>query len=86
MEEIFGPIYKKFVGKYAGEEYFIQPEEIGNCVLAMCSGLLDSLNGQVIQVDKGIAFADTLMRLMERRDKLGLEWESYELADEPPRQ
>lgn len=78
VEEVFGPLYKQFVGKYAGREYFIEPEEIGDTVLAMCSGMLDALNGQVIQVDKGIAFADTLMRLMDRREELGL------TADEKP--
>ena len=72
IEEIFGPVYRGFVGKYAGEEYFIEPEEIGNCVLAMCSGMLDALNGQILQVDKGIAFADSLMRLMDNREKLGM--------------
>ncbi len=72
VEEVFGPLYKQFIGKYAGEEYFIEPEEIGDTVLAMCSGMLDSLNGQVIMVDKGIAFVDGLMRLMEKRHELGL--------------
>jgi NAD(P)-dependent dehydrogenase (short-subunit alcohol dehydrogenase family) len=72
IEEIFGPLYRGFVGKYAGEEYFIAPEEIGDCVLAMCSGMLDALNGQVIMVDKGIAFADSLMRLMDKREELGM--------------
>jgi NAD(P)-dependent dehydrogenase (short-subunit alcohol dehydrogenase family) len=72
IEEIFGPLYRGFIGKYAGEEYFIKPEEIGDCVLAMCSGMLDALNGQVIQADKGIAFADSLMRLMDKREELGM--------------
>lgn len=72
VEEVFGSFYKRFVGKYAGEEYFITPEEIGDCVLCMCSGLLDAMNGQVIMVDKGIAFADGLMHLMDRHEELGM--------------
>jgi NAD(P)-dependent dehydrogenase (short-subunit alcohol dehydrogenase family) len=72
IEEIFGDAYRDFVGKYAGKEYFVEPGEIGDTVLALCSGMLDALNGQVIQVDKGIAFADTLMRLMDKRAELGL--------------
>lgn len=71
--EIFGETYVKFMRKYAGDEYMLHPEEIGSAVLALCSGLLDAMNGQVIQVDKGMAFADTLMRLMELREDLGLE-------------
>ncbi|TNE48518.1 MAG: SDR family oxidoreductase [Deltaproteobacteria bacterium] len=70
--EIFGDAYTDFVGKYAGEEYFMHAEEIGDAVLAMCSGLMDAMSGQVIMVDKGIAFADTLMRLLENRENLGL--------------
>jgi NAD(P)-dependent dehydrogenase (short-subunit alcohol dehydrogenase family) len=74
IEEIFGPLYRDFIGKYAGPEYFVDAGEIGDCVLAMCSGMLDALNGQVIQVDKGIAFADSLMRLMDKREELGLSY------------
>jgi len=70
--EIFGPEYVEFMSKYAGKEYFMQPEDIGNCVLALCSGMLDAMSGQVIQVDKGMAFADTLMRQLEKRKELGL--------------
>ncbi len=68
----FGDAYRAFIGKYAGERYFIEPEEVGSVVLALCSGMLDAMNGQVIQVDKGIAFADSLMRLLELREELGL--------------
>lgn len=70
--EIFGQEYVDFCSKYAGEEYFMYPNEIGDTILAMCSGMLDALNGQVIQVDKGISFADSLMRLLEEKEKLGL--------------
>ena len=72
IEEIFGSEYREFIGKYAGEEYFVEPEEVGNAVVALCSGLLDAMSGQVIQVDKGIAFADSLMRLLEKRHDLGM--------------
>lgn len=70
--EIFGEEYKNFVGKYAGDDSFVQPEEIGDAVLALCSGMLDAMNGQVIMVDRGVAFADSLMRMLEERDVLGL--------------
>jgi len=72
VEEVFGADYKEFVGKYAGEEYFIRPEEVGDAVLALCSGMLDALSGQVITVDKGIGFADGLMGLLDRRESLGM--------------
>lgn len=72
VEEVFGSDYREFVTKYAGEMYILHPEEIGDCVLALCSGLLDAVNGQIIQADKGIGFADGLMNLLERREELGL--------------
>jgi NAD(P)-dependent dehydrogenase (short-subunit alcohol dehydrogenase family) len=72
VDEIFGPQYVEFMRKYAGDEYFMLPEEIGNAALALCSGMLDAMNGQVIQVDKGMAFADTLSRSLEERERLGL--------------
>ncbi|RLB65943.1 MAG: hypothetical protein DRI90_00670 [Deltaproteobacteria bacterium] len=65
VDEIFGPNYVKFMAERAGEEYFLYPEEIGNAVLALCSGMLDALNGQMILVDKGMAFADTVSRTLE---------------------
>ncbi len=70
--EIFGEEYVEFMARYAGERYFMQPAEIANAALALCSGMLDAMNGQVIQVDKGMAFADTLSQKLENRKELGL--------------
>jgi NAD(P)-dependent dehydrogenase (short-subunit alcohol dehydrogenase family) len=69
VDEIFGEDYVDFMRDNAGEQYFMKPEEIGNAVLAVASGMLDFLNGQVLQVDKGMAFADTLMRRLEEDRK-----------------
>ena len=75
VDEIFGPRYRAFLGRYAGEQYFIQPDEIGDAALALCCGLLDAVSGQILQVDKGMAFADTVMRLFDHGDALGLQQE-----------
>jgi NAD(P)-dependent dehydrogenase (short-subunit alcohol dehydrogenase family) len=72
IKEIFGDEYLEFVKKYGGDEYLMQPEEVADTVLAMCSGMLDAMNGQILQVDKGSSFADTMLRLMEKRHELGL--------------
>ncbi len=69
VEEIFGPHYVDFMRERAGEEYFIYPDEIGKTALALCSGLLDSMKGQVIQVDKGMSFADTMMKQLEKHER-----------------
>ena len=71
VTEIFGEKYVDFMAKYAGEENFMYPQEIANVALALCSGMLDAVNGHTIQVDKGAAFADTLMRTKEQLEKWG---------------
>ena len=48
------------------------PLTIAKPILALCSGLLDAMNGQILQVDKGMAFADTLSQKLENREELGL--------------
>jgi NAD(P)-dependent dehydrogenase (short-subunit alcohol dehydrogenase family) len=69
VDEIFGADYVPFMRANAGEDYFMQPEDIGNAVLALCSGMLDAVNGQILQIDKGMEFADTLMRRLEETRK-----------------
>jgi enoyl-[acyl-carrier-protein] reductase (NADH) len=49
---------------------FIACEEVANAILALCSGLMDGVSGQVIMVDRGTSFADNLMRLYNERDAL----------------
>lgn len=66
VDEIFGEDYVPFMTANAGPKYFMSPEDIGNAILAVCSGMLDALKGQVLQVDKGMAFADTSMHHLER--------------------
>ena len=68
----FGEGFEPFLKKYHGEEYFIDVEAVGEAALALCSGLLDAMTGQVILLDRGVAFQDNLMRLYEDRDRYGL--------------
>lgn len=70
--EVFGLEFIEFMKKYGGEEYMISVEEVANAVLGLCSGLMDCVCGQVITMDKGAAFADTLMRFRENREEYGL--------------
>ncbi len=48
------------------EEFAVSPDEVAGAVLALCSGLLDAMSGQVIQVDRGAAFVDNVMTLGPR--------------------
>lgn len=69
---IHGADYPDFVRKYGGEHHFIEADEVGEAIFALCSGLLDALAGQVISVDRGGPFSDNLMRLYHLREELGL--------------
>jgi NAD(P)-dependent dehydrogenase (short-subunit alcohol dehydrogenase family) len=69
----FGEEFEPFLKKYYGDDYFIEAGEVADAVLALCSGLMDAVSGQVILLDRGVAFSDNLMRLFEHRRDYGLE-------------
>ena len=50
----------------AFSEYEITPEEVADTIYSLCSGLFDSLSGQVVTLDKGAGFADNLLSLGDR--------------------
>lgn len=68
----FGPEFEPFLRKYYGDDYLVDVEAVGQAALALCSGLLDAMTGQVILLDKGVSFHDNLMRLFEHRAEHGL--------------
>lgn len=51
---------------------FVTVEEVASTILALCSGLMDSVTGQVICVDHGAPFYDNVMRLYGERDHIQL--------------
>lgn len=40
-------------------------DEVANAAVVLCSGLLDSLRGQVLNVDRGVSFADNVLRRLD---------------------
>jgi enoyl-[acyl-carrier-protein] reductase (NADH) len=68
----FGEQFEPFLRQYYGDDYFIEVEAVGQAALALCSGLMDAMTGQVILLDKGVAFQDNMMRLFEHRADYGL--------------
>jgi len=58
-----------FIEKF-DERMFVTPEQVGDSVLALCSGLMDGVSGQVVTIDHGVAFYDNVMRLFGERDRL----------------
>jgi NAD(P)-dependent dehydrogenase (short-subunit alcohol dehydrogenase family) len=72
FESTFGKEFCEFAARFCDERHFLTPDEVGEAALALASGLMDGVNGQVVTVDRGTTFFDDLMRLYEERDALGL--------------
>jgi len=72
LRDTFGNDFEQFALDFLTERDFIGSAEVADVVLALCSGLLDGISGQVLMVDRGAAFRDNLMRLFDQRDALGL--------------
>jgi len=69
----FGEQFEPWLKKNWGDDYFVELEAVGQAALAMCSGLMDAMTGQVVLLDKGVSFQDNMMRMFERRAEVG--WE-----------
>ena len=62
FDAIFGQDFFDFAAKEGLlTNLVLSPEVCGKAVLAVCSGLLDAVNGQTITVDHGLPFQDNLM-------------------------
>jgi enoyl-[acyl-carrier-protein] reductase (NADH) len=72
----FGEDFVAFAEGFGMKGQFITCEEVANAILALCSGLLDGVSGQVLMVDRGTSFADNLMRLYDERDTLATDKEA----------
>ena len=69
--ETFGQEFAEFARRFIDDRHFIAPEEVAHGVLALASGLLDAVKGQVITVDRGITFFDNRFYLYAERQRLG---------------
>ena len=72
LRATFGEDYEPFLRKWHSDDYFIELEQVGSAALALCSGLMDAMTGQIILLDKGVAFSDNLMRMFAQREDYGL--------------
>lgn len=72
FDEAFGPALGSYMARMVPEGRLVREEDVAGVVLALCSGLLDGMSGQVVTVDKGAVFADNVMRLYAERELLGL--------------
>jgi len=60
---IFGDEFFKFIVDQglATENMILTPDECGKAVFGLCSGFMDAMNGQVVNVDYGLPFTDNAM-------------------------
>jgi 3-oxoacyl-[acyl-carrier protein] reductase len=72
LRSTFGRDFEAFAERFNMQRQFIGCEEVANAIVALCSGLMDGVSGQVIMVDRGTSFFDNLMRLYEERDALNI--------------
>jgi NAD(P)-dependent dehydrogenase (short-subunit alcohol dehydrogenase family) len=71
--DMFGDELFKFLERLAPPGFqWLREQDVADVVLALCSGLMDGVKGQVITVDRGQLFSDNLMRLYVQREALGL--------------
>ena len=63
FQAIFGDGYFEWMKKNKGvdENAILTPADCGKVILALCSGLMTPLNGQIINADLGLPFRDNAM-------------------------
>jgi NAD(P)-dependent dehydrogenase (short-subunit alcohol dehydrogenase family) len=69
LEDTFGKELSDFAKKFIPENYWIEPEELSEAIVGLCSGYCDSISGETITVDKGTTFFDNLMEIYNRSQK-----------------
>jgi NAD(P)-dependent dehydrogenase (short-subunit alcohol dehydrogenase family) len=68
----FGSDFEAFARRFSREQHFVDAREVADAAVALCSGLMDGVRGQVLTVDRGTSFFDNLMRLYNERETLQL--------------
>jgi NAD(P)-dependent dehydrogenase (short-subunit alcohol dehydrogenase family) len=69
FDETFGNEFYDFLGSMVDPHWFMSAEEVADAALALCSGMLDGMSGQVIMVDKGNTFSDGISYLYQRHQE-----------------
>ncbi len=66
LNDTFGPEFVPFV-KNIAPDLMSAPEAVAEGVFAVCSGLMDGLGGQAIQIDGGAGLNDSFSRYFDQR-------------------
>ncbi len=73
FESTFGKDFFEFAKRYCDtDKHFLTADEVGEAALALASGFMDGVRGQVITVDRGTTFFDDFMRIFDERERYGI--------------
>lgn len=68
----FGDAFEPFAERFNAQRQFTEIDEVANAIVVLCSGLMDGVSGQVLNVDRGTTFFDNLMGIFEQSPNLQL--------------
>jgi NAD(P)-dependent dehydrogenase (short-subunit alcohol dehydrogenase family) len=68
LRAITGDEFVPFVEKHSPGT-FTTPNEVGESVVGLCSGLMDAVGGQIITVDHGASIFENFSRLFNERER-----------------
>ena len=74
LRATFGRDFEEFAERFNMRHQFISCEEVANAILALCSGLMDGVSGQVLMVDRGTTFSDNLMRIYNEQEHVKVDF------------
>jgi NAD(P)-dependent dehydrogenase (short-subunit alcohol dehydrogenase family) len=62
FNQVFGEGFFDYVREHGiREDMLLKIEDCGKTVVALCSGLLDAVNGQILTIDNGLSFGNNII-------------------------
>ena len=62
FNQVFGEGFFDYVRRHGiREDMLLKIEDCGKTVVALCSGLLDAVNGQILTIDNGLSFGNNII-------------------------
>jgi NAD(P)-dependent dehydrogenase (short-subunit alcohol dehydrogenase family) len=72
LRATFGEEFEPFAARFGADRQFTEIEDVANAIVAVCSGLMDGVSGQILNVDRGTTFCDNLMGIFEQSENAAL--------------
>jgi NAD(P)-dependent dehydrogenase (short-subunit alcohol dehydrogenase family) len=72
LDSTFGGDFKGFALGLSDPSHYFGPDDIALPIVALCSGWMDGIQGQILHIDRGTPFFDSSMRLFDQRERYGV--------------